>query len=78
MANHDTRQPRAPAQFERHLMSAYLAGAGHDVETLLARTDDQARQLLARALEYACEKSSEMYVRECYLALAVPTPYLYE
>jgi hypothetical protein len=78
MANHDRRQPRAPAQFERHLMSAYLAGAGQDVETLLARTDDQARQLLVRALEYASEKSSEMYVRECYLSCAVPTPYLYE
>jgi hypothetical protein len=74
MANHDTRQPRAPAQFERHLMRAYLAGTGHDVEALLARNDDQARQLVARALEYV----SGMYVRECYLACAVPTPHLYE
>ena len=81
MAPDDRRHPpanRPRAEFERHLMGAYLAGVGHDVETLLARNDDQARQLLGRASEYASEKVSELSVRARYLAYAVPTPHLYE
>jgi hypothetical protein len=67
-------------EFEQHLIGAYLAGAGHDRAALVAREDDQARQLLARASRYASEKVREVYVQERYLwtAHAVPTPHLYE
>jgi hypothetical protein len=81
MAPDDRQQPladRPRAEFERHLMGAYLAGAGHDVETLVARNDDHARHLLRRASEYASEKVSELSMRARYLAHAVPTPHLYE
>ena len=69
---------RAPAQFERHLMGAYLAGAGHDLPTLLARSDEHARQLLARASEYAMETSNEVRQVNRWGHVIAPTPHLYE
>jgi hypothetical protein len=79
----DRQQPPADeprGQFGRYVVHAYLAGAGHDLETLLARNDDQARQLLRRALEYASAKASEVCVRERHVwtVHAVPTPHLFE
>jgi hypothetical protein len=55
------------AELERQLMSAYLAGAGQDLQTLLARTDDDARRLLAAASQYASAKLSEVEARLHYL-----------
>ena len=55
------------ADLERHLISAYVTGAGHDLEELLARTDDEARRLLAEASQYASAKLSEVEARSQYL-----------
>jgi hypothetical protein len=65
----EKRQPlRDPlAELERELMSAYVAGIGHDLEELLARTDEDARHLLAEASRYASAKLSEVEARSHYL-----------
>ena len=55
------------ADLERHLISAYVTGAGHGLEELLARTDDEARRLLAEASQYASAKLSEVEARSQYL-----------
>lgn len=55
------------AELERHLMSAYLAGAGEDFHDLLTRHDDQARKLLAEASRYASDKLAEVEARSHYL-----------
>ena len=54
-------------ELERHLMSAYLAGAGQDLHDLLRRDDEDARKLLAAASRYASEKLSEIAARSHYL-----------
>lgn len=55
------------ADLERELIRAYLAGAGHDFQSLVARTDDDARRLLAEASKYASTKLSEIEARLHYL-----------
>jgi len=55
------------AEIERHLISACVAGAGHDLETLLRRTDEDARRLLAEASLYASGRLSEVEARLHYL-----------
>ena len=81
---HDHLRPAAagspPTQFERHLMGAYLAGAGHEADAILARTDEHARQLVVRASAYASEKVCELHVRQRQLWTenATATPHLYE
>jgi hypothetical protein len=55
------------ADLERHLISAYVAGAGHDLQALLARTDDDARRLLSEASRYASAKLCEIEARSHYL-----------
>jgi hypothetical protein len=55
------------AELERNLISAYVAGAGHDLHELLARTDEDARRLLAEASRYASGKLSEVEARWHYL-----------
>jgi hypothetical protein len=55
------------AELERHLITAYLAAAGHDFEDLVARTDDAAKRLLAEASLYASTRLSEMEARSHYL-----------
>lgn len=55
------------AEIERHLMSAYVAGAGQDLHDLLHRTDDAAHALLADASRYASGKLSEIEARSHYL-----------
>lgn len=52
---------------ENELITAYLAGAGHDVEQLRARTDDDARKLLAEASLYASTRLTEVESRSHYL-----------
>ena len=52
---------------ERGLIGAYVAGAGYTVGELLARTDDEARRVLAAASQHASEKLSEIEARSSYL-----------
>jgi hypothetical protein len=55
------------AQLERELIHAYVAGAGHDWDQLLTRTDEGARRLRAEASRYASAKLSEVEARSHYL-----------
>lgn len=55
------------AELERHLISAYVAGAGHDLDDLLRRADEDAKRLLAEASQYASGKLSEVEARSHYL-----------
>ena len=55
------------AELERQLIGAYVAGAGQDLEALLKRNDDDARQLLAEASRYASGRLSEIEARLHYL-----------
>ena len=69
MTDHeDTASLHEPlAELERHLLSAYVAGAGHELHELLVRTDGDARRLLAEASRYASAKLSEIEARSHYL-----------
>jgi hypothetical protein len=51
------------AELERDLISAYLAGAGHDLHTLQRRNDEAARKLLADASRHASDKLTEIQAR---------------
>jgi hypothetical protein len=55
------------AELERDLIRAFLAGAGHDFHTLTMRNDDEARQLLRAASQYASTKLSEIETRLHYV-----------
>jgi hypothetical protein len=55
------------AELERQLISAYVAGAGEDLETLLTRDDEAARKLLAEASLYASARLTEVESRSHYL-----------
>jgi hypothetical protein len=55
------------SELEHHLIESYVAGAGYDLGELLARTDEQARRLLADASRYASAKLSEIEARSRYL-----------
>ena len=66
------QEPREPiheplAQLERELMTAYIAGAGENIESLVVRDDDAARHLLAAASLYATSRLSEVESRLHYL-----------
>lgn len=68
----DTDTARAPteeplAELERELIAAYLAGAGQDLATLLARTDEEARTLLTDASRFATARLTEVETRSHYL-----------
>lgn len=67
--HHTDTPPLEPplAELERQLLSAYLAGAGQDLRTLLTRTDEAARRLLAEASRYASDKLCEIESRSHYL-----------
>jgi hypothetical protein len=66
--HHDAPQTHEPlAELEHQLISAYVAGAGHDLQALLARTDEGARRLLAEASNYASTKLCEIEARSHYL-----------
>jgi hypothetical protein len=45
---------------ERQLVDAYLAGAGENLDDLMARDDEAAHQLLTAASLYASERLSEI------------------
>ena len=55
------------AELERHLIIAYVASAGHELEDLLTRTDDVAKRLLVEASRHASAKLSEVEARSHYL-----------
>jgi hypothetical protein len=55
------------AKLERQLIGAYLAGAGEDFHSLMARNDESARKLLAEASLYASDRLSEIESRSHYL-----------
>lgn len=68
MEDRDRRPLTAPlAELERHLMNAYVAGAGHDLNDLLKRDDEEARELLAAASRFASARLSEIEARSHYL-----------
>jgi hypothetical protein len=69
MSNEPSNRPieEPLAQLERELMTAYVAGAGQDLEALLARSDEQARQLLTEASLYASARLTEVESRFHYL-----------
>ena len=54
-------------ELERQLIAAFLAGAGHDLGTLLARHDDEAKRLLAEASQYASAKLCEVEARSHFV-----------
>jgi len=68
-AAHDALSPLSEplAGLERTLIKAYAAGAGYDIESLRARTDEAAREVLKDASLYASEKLAEVEARSHYL-----------
>ena len=69
MSNDDEMRPieEPLAELERQLIAAYLAGTGEDFHSLMTRSDEAARQLLAEASRYASERLSEIESRSHYL-----------
>lgn len=55
------------AQLERELITAYIAGAGENIEELVLRTDEHAWRLLSDASMYATARLSEVEARLHYL-----------
>jgi hypothetical protein len=55
------------AELERALLRAYVAGAGRDLDELMARHDDEARRLLSETSYYASARLSEVEARSDYL-----------
>ncbi|MCC7243289.1 MAG: hypothetical protein IT180_15280 [Acidobacteria bacterium] len=55
------------AELERRLITEFLTAAGHDPAALRARTDPEARDLLARASAYAAGRLTEMESRSHYV-----------
>ena len=55
------------AELEKELINAYVAGAGQEFQTLLARNDEDARRLLRDASLYATARLTEIETRSHYL-----------
>ena len=55
------------AALERELITAYLAGAGPDLQHLQTQDDLEARALLAAASLYATARLTEVETRSHYL-----------
>ena len=55
------------AELEKELINAYVAGAGQQFQTLLARDDEDARRLLRDASLYATARLTEIETRSHYL-----------
>jgi hypothetical protein len=55
------------AALERDLITAYVAGAGHDLQSLLAQDDERSRTLLTAASQYATARLAELETRSHYL-----------
>jgi hypothetical protein len=67
--NERERQPveEPSAELERRLINEYLAAAGHDLASLLARHDDEAKKILTDASFYASCKLVEVESRSHYV-----------
>jgi len=63
--NHPLEQPLA--ELECELIAAYLEKSGHDLHTLLGRTDPEARALLLEATAHASQKLTEVEARAHYV-----------
>lgn len=63
------RQPveEPSAELERRLISEYVAATGHELESLLARHDYEAKKILTDASFYASSKLAEVESRSHYL-----------
>ena len=55
------------AELERELITAYVVGAGQDLQRLLTQDDDKSRSLLAAASQYATARLAEVETRAHYL-----------
>jgi hypothetical protein len=55
------------AELERQLIHTHIVSAGHDLDDLLARHDEDARRLLAEASQYASGRLTEVEARSRYL-----------
>jgi hypothetical protein len=55
------------AELERELITAYVVGAGQDLQRLLTEDDDRSRMLLAAASQYATARLAEVETRSHYL-----------
>jgi hypothetical protein len=55
------------ARLESGLINDYLKSLGHDPEALRARTDAEARRLLAQASTYAAARLTEVESRAHYV-----------
>lgn len=55
------------AELERRLIHAFVTGAGHDVQALHARHDEEARTILTDASRYASKVLSEIEARSHYI-----------
>lgn len=55
------------AELERQLIHEYIRSAGHEPTEVLARTDDEARELMARATAYAAARLTEVESRSHYV-----------
>lgn len=69
MANLSPERPLEEplSELERQFITAYLAEAGADYQTLLARNDEEARSLLRRAAQHATQRLSEIEARSDYV-----------
>ena len=68
-ANHVDSSPidEPMAELERQLIAEYLAKTGHDLHSLMARTDPAARALLLEATRHASQTLSEVEARAHYV-----------
>ncbi|MDH4067096.1 MAG: hypothetical protein OEW19_22070 [Acidobacteriota bacterium] len=55
------------AELERQLINEFLHAAGHNPAAVRARTDEEARNLLARASAYAAGRLTEVESRSHYV-----------
>ncbi len=55
------------AELERRLINEYVTAAGHDLGSLLARHDDEAKKILTEASFYASSKLAVVESRAHYV-----------
>ena len=67
--NESERQPgeEPSAELERQLIREYVTSAGHDLRSLFARHDDNAKKILAEASSYATSRLAEVESRAHYI-----------
>lgn len=63
----DTPVEEPLAGLERDLIRGWVEAAGHRLDDLLARDDDEARRILAEASRHASERLAEVETRAHYV-----------